>query len=61
VQSDLQILCWDFVTTPSTPNAYNRLDKESAMADIAYEGGTPIVKTSSNRNEKLSRFLGRFS
>lgn len=63
VQNDLQILCWDFVTTPSTPNAYNRLDRESAMADVAYEGDKPIIqaaKKSVNHNERLANFLGRF-
>ena len=34
VQDDFQLLCWDFVSTPSNPGSYMHLVKEGLDVDI---------------------------
>jgi len=56
VQDDFEIICWDVVTAPSTPDAWIFNNIEQAKP---YVEGVEIKKTiiKENLNEKLDKFL----
>jgi len=44
VQDDFELLCWDFVSTPSNPGSYMEIVTEGKMAQInKYQGVNSIV------------------
>lgn len=56
VQDDFEIICWDVVTAPSTPDAYIFRTKEEARPYVENtEVKKPII--TENLNDKLDKFL----
>jgi hypothetical protein len=56
VQDDYEIICWDVVTAPSTPDAWIFRNKEEAKPYVeGVEAKKPIIKE--NLNDKLDKFL----
>ncbi len=56
VQDDFEIICWDVVTAPSTPDAWIFRNKEEAKPYVEnIEVKKPIIKE--NLNDKLDKFL----
>jgi hypothetical protein len=56
VQDDFEIICWDVVTAPSTPNAWIGPSRESMTPYVeGVEAKKPIIKES--LNDKLDNFL----
>jgi len=44
VQDDFELLCWDFVSTPSNPGSYMEIVTEGKMAQLnKYQGVNSIV------------------
>jgi hypothetical protein len=56
VQDDFEIICWDVVTTPSTPGSWVGIKKEEIFQYV--EGVTPKkAMVSENLNNSLDKFL----
>jgi hypothetical protein len=56
VQDDFEIICWDVVTAPSTPDAWIFKNVEDAKPYVeSIEAKKPIIKE--NLNDKLDKFL----
>ena len=56
VQDDYEIICWDVVTAPSTPDAWIFRNKEEAKPYVeGVEAKKPIIKE--NLKDKLDKFL----
>ena len=56
VQDDFEIICWDVVTAPSTPDAWIFRSKEEAKPYVENETKkTPLIKEDLNKN--LDKFL----
>ena len=73
VQDDLQLVCWDFVTVPSTPLAYMYKSEADARKNIPYKDDSYIApavnstdkkvipkKPMSKYGDKLTDFMSRF-
>jgi hypothetical protein len=69
VKDDLQLVCWDFVTVPSTPLSYIYKDEVDARANIPYKDenySTESKKIHTNSNisnkykTKIDDFMSRF-
>src|ERR1035437_180671 len=56
VQDDFEIICWDVVTAPSTPDAWIFKSREEAKSYVEnVEIKKPLIKE--NLNDKLDKFL----
>lgn len=56
VQDDFEIICWDVVTAPSTPDAWIFKSREEAQPYVEnVEIKKPLIKE--NLNDKLDKFL----
>lgn len=56
VQDDFEIICWDVVTAPSTPDAWIFKNVEEAKPYVeSVEAKKPIIKE--NLIDKLDNFL----
>lgn len=56
VQDDFEIICWDVVTAPSTPDAWIFRSREEAKPYVENTGvKKPLIKE--NLNDKLDKFL----
>ena len=49
VQDDFELLCWDFVSTPSNPGSYMNLVKEG----LEFKSANPYIKVNSIIHEIL--------
>ena len=59
VQEDFELICFDLVSSPSTPGSY--LFKEDESADSVDETGEVVESSKSQNTEKLNHSLSMMS
>ena len=63
VQNDFELICWDVVSSPSTPGSYIYKDiNDFSKYDEATPESEPMISTGGKKEElmsKLSKFLSK--